>query len=226
MLADFSRTLSGCPRCIADRLTRRLMNFTSRDIALLSDTEFFSAKAHLSQKIRHLLEQIQESFACELTAHALLVPEALNLNDCQFVKGEHLEDFPYQYLDYPRFFSREIKFTFRSLIWWGHHMVFALILEGGHLRRYKENLINRFPSVANQHVCLCLSHSLWEWRHGPGYTLELTRDRQSETAAVLSHRLCFKLARFVPFTDPSVLNGDAILLARQALRAMLPVMIK
>ncbi len=201
------------------------MNFTSRDIALLSDTEFFSAKAHLSHKIRLLLEQIREALASELTAHTLLAPDALNLDDAQLVKGEHLEDFPYQYLDYPRYFSRDTKFTFRSLIWWGHHLVFALILEGGHLRRYKENLINRFPSVADQHVCLCLSHSLWEWRHGSGYTLELTRHRQSEAAAVLSHRPCFKLARFVPFTDPSVLNGDATRLARQALRAMLPVMI-
>ncbi len=202
------------------------MNFTSRDITLLSDTEFFSAKALISQKIRHLLEQIRESFTRELKAHALLAPEALNPDDSQLVKGEHLEDFPYQYLDYPRFFSRDIKFTFRSLIWWGHHMAFALILEGGHLRRYKENLINRFPSVADQHVCLCLSHSLWEWKHGSGYTLELTRDRQSEVAAVLSHRPFFKLARFVSFTDPSVINGDTPLLAHQALRAMLPVIIK
>ena len=92
---------------MADRATRRLMNFTSRDIALLSDTEFFSAKARVSQKIRHLLEQIRESFAHELTAHTLLVPEALNLNDCQLVKGEHLEHFPYQYLDYPRFFPEK-----------------------------------------------------------------------------------------------------------------------
>ncbi len=202
------------------------MNFTSRDIALLSDTEFFAAKARISQKIRRLLEQIRESFALELNAHALLAPEALNPDDSQLVKGEHLEDFPYQYLDYPRCFSREIKFTFRSLIWWGHHMVFALILEGGHLRRYKDNLITRFPSVADRHICVCLSHSLWEWKHGPGYTLELTHDRRSEAAAVLSHRPCFKLARFVPLTDPAVLNGDTPRLAHQALRAMLPVIIQ
>lgn len=199
------------------------MNFTSRDIAFLSDTDFFSAKAHISQKIRHLLEQIHESFQHELKAHRLLAPEALDLDACQFVKGEHLEDFPYQYLDYPRLFTNTQKFSCRSLVWWGHHMVFALILEGGHLRRYKENLINRFPSVADRQICLCLSPSLWEWKQGAGYTLELTRGRQSEVAAVLSNRSFFKLARFVPFTDPAVLSGDVPRLAHQALRAMLPV---
>ena len=199
------------------------MNFTSKEISLLSDTEFFAAKAHVSPKIRHLLERIHESFQHELKAHHLLVPDAFDPEARQFVKGEHLEDFPYQYLDYPRFFTRDVKFSFRSLVWWGHHMVFALILEGGHLRRYKENLINRFSSIADRDISLCLSHSVWEWKQGPGYTLDLTRGRSSEVAAVLANRPFFKLARFVPFTDPDVLSGEAHRLAHQALRAVLPV---
>ena len=199
------------------------MNFTSKEISLLSDTEFFAAKAHVSPKIRHLLERIHESFQHELKAHHLLVPDTFDPDASQFVKGEHLEDFPYQYLDYPRFFTRDVKFSFRSLVWWGHHMVFALILEGGHLRRYKENLINRFPSVVDRDISLCLSHSVWEWKQGPGYTLNLTRGRSSEVAAVLANRPFFKLARFVPFTDPDVLSGEAHRLAHQALRAVLPV---
>ena len=200
------------------------MNFTSKEISLLSDTEFFAAKAHVSPKIRHLLERIHESFQRELKAHHLLVPDTFDPEARQFVKGEHLEDFPYQYLDYPRFFTRDVKFSFRSLVWWGHHMVFALILEGGHLRRYKENLINRFSSIADRDISLCLSHSVWEWKQGPGYTLDLTRGRSSEVAAVLANRPFFKLARFVPFTDPDVLSGEAHRLAHEALRAVLPVM--
>lgn len=202
------------------------MNLTAKDISLLSDTEFFAAKAHISPKIRHLLEQIHESFRRELTNHRLLVPDGFDPDASQFVKGEHLEDFPYQYLDYPRFFTKDVKCSFRSLVWWGHHMVFALILEGGHLRRYKENLINRFPSVADRDIRLCLSHSLWEWKQGPGYTLDLTRERSSEVAAVLANRPFFKLARFVPFSDPAVQNGEAHHLAHQALRAVLPVITK
>ena len=199
------------------------MNLTAKDIALLSDTEFFATKARISPKIRHLLEQIHQAFQRELTAHHLLIPDGFDPGASQFVKGEHLEDFPYQYLDYPRFFTKDVKFSFRSLVWWGHHVVFALILEGGHLRQYKENLINRFPSVADRDIHLCLSHSPWEWKQGPGYTLELTRGRSSEVAAVLAHRPFFKLARFVPFSDPAVQNGEAHHLAHQTLRAVLPV---
>ena len=71
------------------------MNFTSKEISLLSDTEFFSGKAHVSPKIRDLLEQIHESFQRELKAYHLLVPGRLRTRDAsQFVKGEHLEEFP------------------------------------------------------------------------------------------------------------------------------------
>ena len=208
---------------VSHRPLGAIMNLTSQEISLLSDTDFFSAKALISPKIRHLLERIHESFQHELKAHQLLTPEDFDPDVCQFVKGEHLEHFPYQYLDYPRFFTKDVKFSFRSLVWWGHHMVFALILEGGHLQRYKENLINRFPSVADRDICLCLSPSLWEWKQGPGYTLELTRGRYSEAAAVLSNRSFFKLARFVPFTDRAVQSSTVHRLAHQALRAMLPV---
>ena len=150
-------------------------------------------------------------------------PPGFDPNAVQFVKGEHLEEYPYQYLDFPRHFTRADKFTFRCLFWWGHHVVFALILEGIHTRLYKQNLMNHYPMVANQGICLCLSPTLWEWKAGPGYTLELTHDRKSEVAAVLSNRSFFKLAHFVPMTSPLLQSGDLVRTGQQTLRAMLPI---
>ena len=126
-------------------------------------------------------------------------------------------------MDYPRFYNREIKFAFRTLFWWGHYIIFALILEGGAIRRYKENLINRFSEIADREICLCLDNSLWEWKYGPGYTLELTRNRKPEVAAVLANRPFLKLARFVPFDAPVVTAGDLHKQGQETLRTMLSV---
>ena len=199
------------------------MTFTPQEIDRLTDTNFFVDKATISMKIRQHLEQLHETYQRELTQHHLIVPDQFPPDAFQLVKGEHLENFPYQYLDYPRFYTREIKFAFRTLFWWGHHIIFALILEGGHIRRYKENLINRFSEIADREVCLCLDKSLWEWKKGPGYTLELTRERKPEVAAVLANRPFFKLALFIPFNDPVFLSGNISQKGQQALRAMLPV---
>lgn len=199
------------------------MTFTSQEIERLTDKQFFLDKATISTKIRQDLELLYETYQRELSQHQLIVPNQFSPDAFQFVKGEHLEHFPYQYLDYPRMYTREIKFGFRTLFWWGHHIIFALILEGGHIRRYKENLINRFSEIADRDVCLCLDNSLWEWKKGPGYTLELTRGRKSEVAAVLANRPYFKLAIFIPFDDAVVTTGNINQIGQKALGSLLPV---
>lgn len=202
------------------------MMFTPQEIQRLTDTNFFLDKATITTKIRQQLEQLHETYQHELRQHTLIAPYEFSTDAFQFVKGEHLENFPYQYLDYPKFYTRETKFSFRTLYWWGHNLIFSLILEGGHLRRYKENLINRFSEIADREVCLCLDNSLWEWKQGPGYTLKLTRERKPEVAAVLANRPFFKLAIFVPFDDPVVTAGDISQIGQEALSAMLPVIVQ
>ena len=199
------------------------ISFTPHEIARLADTEFFKAKTHISAKIRRTLEQLHQMFQAELADQDLLAPEGFNPEAVQFVKGEHLEDFPYQYLDFPRFYTREEKFSFRSLFWWGHYVAFALILEGSLIRQYKHNLINRYSILSDKQICLCLSPSLWEWKAGAGYTLELTHNRKSEVAAVLANRSFFKLARFIPMTDPLIQTGEIVSEGQSVFRAMLSI---
>lgn len=199
---------------------------TSEEIALVADGKFFRAKAAITPKVRALLEAVHAGLKEELAGVSLITPPRFHPDKCQYVKGEHLEDHPYQYLDFPKHFEGDDKFTFRTLFWWGHHVVFALIVEGVGLRSYKQNLINRYGQVAGRDVHLCLSPTPWEWKQGQGYTLPLTRDRKPEVAAVLSNRPFFKLARFVPLDDPIVRQGRLAQAGREALRAVLPVIAK
>jgi hypothetical protein len=199
------------------------ISFTPDEVARFADTDFFRAKGQISAKIRQSLEQLHRVIQSELGGRNLLAPKGYVPESVQFVKGENLEDFPYQYLDFPRHYTREDKFSFRSLFWWGHHVVFALILEGSYIRQYKQNVINRYPMLADQGICLCLSPSLWEWKAGPGYTLELTQDRKSEVAAVLANRSSFKIAHFVPMTNPLVQSGEFVPVGQEKFRAMLSI---
>ncbi len=197
--------------------------FTPEELTLVGDDTFFKTKAVIMRKVRSSLDAIHVSLQAELQDVELLSPTGFERAAFQFVKGEHLDDYPYQYLDFPRHFARTEKFTFRSLFWWGHHFVFAMILEGDNLNLYKKNLINRYHQIADRKICLCLGHSLWEWRCGAGYTMELTADKRTEAAAVLTHRPFFKLARFVPMSDPIVLEGNLPAASRDALNAVIPV---
>ncbi|MGP0594180.1 hypothetical protein ACTRXD_16795 [Nitrospira sp. T9] len=197
--------------------------FTPDELALLADQVFFRKKAEISVKIKQVLEHLHERIEAEIGLHHLLTPEGFDPQASQFVKGEHLENFPYQYVDFPRFYTRENKFAFRTLIWWGHHMVFALIVEGPLVKQYRRNLFNRYSEVADHHLCLCLSPSLWEWKTGPGLTLPITHGRRSEIAATLDHRTFFKIARFLPMHDPAVLTGTIVDEGLKTFQAILPV---
>jgi hypothetical protein len=197
--------------------------FTDEEAALLSDVRLFRKKATITTKIRAQLEATHDALKQELTGLSLTTPPGFDPTLHQLVKGEHLEDFPYQYLDYPKHFAGVDKFTFRTLVWWGHHVTCALLLEGAGVSQYKRQLLGRFHQVAGRGLELSLAPSLWEWNRGEGYTLPITHNRKAQIAAVLAERSFMKVVRCVPFDDSSIQSGQLAELTCGTFRSMLPI---
>jgi hypothetical protein len=201
----------------------RPLLFSDDEMALLADSQFFRRKAAIMARVRTMLEATHTALVMELAGVPLLAPSGLDGAKHQLVKGEHLEDCPYQYLDYPKHFHGPDKFAFRTLFWWGHHLACALILEGEGLRQYKRHIVDRFHQMAGRGLELSLASTLWEWRRGEGYTLPLTHDRKGQIAAVLAERPFLKIMRCVPLTDPRIQSGQVPDVTRETLRALLPI---
>lgn len=199
------------------------LRLTDEEAVLLADTRFFRKKAAITTKIRAQLEATRDALKQELTALSLSTPPGFDPTLHQLVKGEHLEDFPYQYLDYPKHFVGADKFTFRTLVWWGHHVTCALLLEGTGVAQYKRQLLGSFHQVAGQALELSLAPSLWEWNRGEGYTLPITHDRKAQIAAVLAERSFIKVVRCASFDDSSIQSGQLAQLACGSFRSMLPI---
>jgi len=197
--------------------------FTDEEAALMADQHFFLAKAQIMAKVRRLLAATHASLKEEVVSASLATPPDFDPTNCQFVKGESLEFFPYQYLDFPKHFHDSNTFTFRTLFWWGHHVVCALLLEGEGIKQHKVRIVNRFHQLAGQGLELSLAPTLWEWKRGEGYTLPITHDRKAQIAAVLAERTFLKIVRFLPFTDPRIQSGQMPEFSREAFRAILPV---
>lgn len=198
-------------------------SFTDEETNLLADAQFFRKKARISEKLRGQLDAVHDALKIELRQAKLLVPSDFESGRHQFVKGEHLEEFPYQYLDYPKHFDGPEKCTFRTLVWWGHHAVCAWMLEGRLIKAYKKNVVDRFHRVAGCGLELSTAPTLWEWKKGEGYTLPITHDRKARIAAVLAERSFIKVARFFPLDDQRLKRGDLAALGLEAFRAMAPI---
>src|ERR1051325_8962772 len=199
------------------------LSFTDEETALLSDAAFFQLKARIGEKIRLHLEAPRHVLKEELDKIILPDLPGADLSGTQLVKGEHLESFPYQYLDCPKHFHGTEKRTFRTLLWWGHHVAWAWILEGTLMRQYKKRLVDRFHTVAGRDLELSLAPTLWEWKRGEGFTLPITHDRKAQIAAVLAERSFVKIVRFLPFTDSRMQSGQVPEFSRETFRAILPI---
>ncbi len=199
---------------------------TAAELELVADRQLFAAKARITGKVAGWLKEVQVRVQADLRGKALLTPPEFDLARTQFVKGEHLEDHPYQYVDSPKHFAGGNTLTIRTLFWWGHHVVIALLVEGEHIQRYKQHLLTRYHQVAEHDLMLSLGPDFWEWKCGEGLTLPLTRDRRPEVAAVLSGRTFFKLARYIPFDDPAIVEARLPDAAGATVNAFLPVIMR
>jgi hypothetical protein len=197
--------------------------FTDEETALMADQQFFRTKAQIMAKVRQMLSATHAALKEEVEAASLVTPPGFASASCQFVKGEHLELFPYQYLDFPKHFQDSNTFTYRTLFWWGHHVVCALMLEGEGIKQHKARIVDRFHQLAGQGLELSLMPTLWEWKQGEGYTLPITHDRKAQIAAVLAERSFLKVVRFLPFTDPRMRSCQMPEFSRETFRAILPI---
>ncbi|MDH5430047.1 MAG: hypothetical protein OEZ57_07115 [Nitrospirota bacterium] len=198
-------------------------SLTADEWRVFADHDFFLKKAAISLKLKRTLEQLHVALQPELVDRQLIAPKGFDPEVFQFVKGEHLESCPYQYLDFPRYYTRQDKLAFRSLCWWGHHLVFALIVEGPLVKQYRLNLFNRYAEVSDRQLSLCLSSSLWEWKSGPGFTLDITHHRRSEIAAALDRRTFFKIARCIPIQNLDTDSNAIITAGVTSFQSMLPI---
>lgn len=199
------------------------IRFTPDERALVKDTHFFQAKRVISEKIKQSLTNLHEALKEETARTPSIAPEGVDFEAGQFVKGEHLENFPYQYLDFPKLFSHAEKFTFRSLFWWGHHIVFAWILEGRYLDRYKENLLASYDRLAGRNLYILMAPTMWEWRNDPALLLEIRHDNRKVVADQLESRPWLKIHRMIDFEHPLFEDGALVEAGRETFRLMSPI---
>lgn len=169
--------------------------FSRDEVEFLKQAGPFAWKERLTQRIKTALAALHDALAARLTPDALLAPEEMDWARWQLVRGERFGDRPYAYVDFPQHFSREAKFTYRSMFWWGEGLFFALILEGSLLDRYRANMAEAYAAMADRDLALSLARTPWEWHaDGPSVLPIRTATRDAVMSAARS-RPFLKLQR-------------------------------
>jgi hypothetical protein len=174
-----------------------MATFSHEEIDFLKQAGYFAWKEQLTRRLQGELAALHEALVPRVVPNALIAPDDMDWTRWQLVRGERFHDRPYAYLDYPQYFSRATKFTYRSMFWWGEGLFFALILEGALLDRYVENLERSFEAIADREVSVSLADSPWEWTTRGSSVLPIQADTRDAVMAAARKASFLKLQRVV-----------------------------
>ncbi len=139
----------------------------------------------ITKKVFHLLQELAELTKQSEYTTVMNFPPGTDFQLGKISKGENYQEQPWVMLDFPRLFSKESVFAFRTMFWWGHYFSFTFHLSGNAFNAHKSHLpeflkaLNGFP---NLHFHTNLK---FEWQH------ELETGYRNVSGSLLEQKLEF-----------------------------------
>ena len=143
------------------------IEFTKEEYHLLNDYQFFDLKASITSKVLHLFSNIEDRIRSGIKAEFCQIPEKIAATPAKISKGENYQKCPYIVLDYPRVYSREKIFAYRTIFWWGHYFSNAMIIGGQAYHQYLPRILEIAGELKNRDWYLCVYRTPWKLENLP-----------------------------------------------------------
>lgn len=187
--------------------------FSPDEFATLANVQFFELKQDATARVRASFETLRDRLKPRLPAEGWRCAGPVDVEQGSLVAAEDYLGLPYVVLDFPKHLSRAEFLAMRTLFWWGHYVVYALILKGPWLPQAVERLCDELPALAAAGVEMTAADTPWDWRRGNAWSRPLlddgaTRDRLRAAPFI-------KLMRFLPL-EPARFTPAAIVATGEA----------
>lgn len=133
---------------------------------IILDKEFLTAKISVIKNIQDLFEIVRKDLYRSSNNSNFNFPNGVDIRLGKIFKGENYRNLPYVILDYPKLYSKETIFTYRTMFWWGNFFSSTLHLQGNALSSYREKLINSKDKLLSKELFVCVNSSPWEYHYG------------------------------------------------------------
>jgi len=138
------------------------LKFSEEEIAAVTDSSFFLLKHSITKKITGLFGEMEVELKGQISGYGIEY-DGLNISAGKIFRGENYQLYPYILLDYPRLFSTQSVFAFRTMFWWGHEFSYTLHLQGHAFERYSEEIYNRLETLIGKDVYYCINDTPWQY---------------------------------------------------------------
>ena len=133
------------------------------EVKLLNTVDIFLHKPAIMKKAEANLTALKQEIIKTLSQAPHPCPPESDIVKGQIVRGENHKGFPFISLDMPQMFSKNQMFTYRTLFWWGHDLIFSLILKQENQAPLIEKLIQLKEHPEWKDIQLATAPNPWEW---------------------------------------------------------------
>lgn len=175
--------------------------FTPTELETLHNTDFFSVKTSATKKIEYLFTVVYNEIKNVIEKENLSFPKEVDVQEGKLFRGENYLSLPYLMLDYPKHFSKESVFTFRTMFWWGNFFSCTLHVQGKALEKYRNALIKNLSSLRKKNIYICINNNPWQYHYKKENYLPVDKLPDTELKKLLLEKEFIKLSRKIPIKD-------------------------
>jgi len=137
------------------------VQFSNAEMDLMCDSEIILTKNKVAQKVKTLLEELQNGMIEHKKNCSEIFSEDVFSISPKISRGENYLGLPYQILDYPRLFKQQDVFAIRTMFWWGHFFSSTLHLSGLFKIAYAPKIIASFDLLVKEQYSIGISNNPW-----------------------------------------------------------------
>ena len=129
---------------------------------LVNNADFILTKNAILQKVKQLLEELQNLQQQYIQSHSKNLPAEIFKPSPKISRGENYKGLPYFVLDHPRYFDKENIFAVRTMFWWGNFFSITIHLSGRYKKKAEKKIIASRLSLIKNDFYICIHDNEWE----------------------------------------------------------------
>ena len=172
------------------------------EVKLLNTVDIFLHKPAIMKKAEANLTALKQEIIKTLSQAPHPCPPESDIVKGQIVRGENHKGFPFISLDMPQMFSKSQMFTYRTLFWWGHDLIFSLILKQENQAPLIEKLIQLKEHPEWKDIQLAIAPTPWEWEKDMKNFIPLFGASETKIRDTINSVKYIKLCRFYSLASP------------------------
>jgi hypothetical protein len=181
-------------------------NWSPLELRLLNTVDVFLHKPTIMKKAEANLISLKNDIIKTLSNSSHPCPPESDITKGQIVRGENHKGFPFISLDMPQMFSKSQMFTYRTLFWWGHDLIFSLILKQENHNSLIQQLIRLKNLPEWEDIQLSTASTPWEWGKNASNFISLSEASEKEIINTINSIKYIKLCCFHSLASPEFLE--------------------